>query len=83
MIDQKIEELLPKTGWSMYKLVSMASKRALELADGKKNFIGAPASAKVTTVALMEIAAGKVVEKKFANLLAKQEEPEAAEKTDA
>ena len=56
-----IENMLPKAGWSIYKLVCLASKRAAELADGKPNLIGAPSSQKITTTALKEIISGKVV----------------------
>jgi len=73
MIDQQIERLLPKAGWSMYKLVRMAADRALELSEGRKNLIGAPSSAKITTVALQEIADGRVVAKGFESTLAKEE----------
>ena len=74
MIDQKIEEMLPKAGWSMYTLVRMAAVRALELSEGKKNFVDAPSSAKITTVALSEIVEGKVVAKASKDMLAKPEE---------
>ena len=50
-----IEELLPKSGFSVYKLVRMAANRAMELADGKPRLIEAPSSDKAPTVALEEI----------------------------
>ena len=56
-----IESLLPKAGRSVYKLVRLASLRAAELADNKPNLINALPSQKLTTTALKEIAAGKVV----------------------
>ena len=56
-----LEDLLPKTGMSIYKLARMSAKRALELADGQKRLIDVPAQEKTTTVALEEIRAGKVV----------------------
>ena len=34
-----IEDLLPKAGNSVYKLVRVAADRAIELADGKKKLI--------------------------------------------
>lgn len=55
-----IENLLPRSGYSVYRLVRMASNRALELADGRKCLIENPSSDKVTTMALEEIAKGKV-----------------------
>ena len=62
-----IEELLPKSGFSIYKLVRMAANRAMELADGKPRLIDTPSSDKAPTVALEEIRAGKVVLKEVAD----------------
>lgn len=62
-----IEELLPKSGYSIYKLVRMAANRAMELADGKPKLIEIPSSDKAPTVALEEIRAGKVVLKEVAD----------------
>ena len=62
-----IEELLPKSGYSIYKLVRMAANRAMELADGKPKLIESPSSDKAPTVALEEIRAGKVVLKEVAD----------------
>jgi len=68
MAYQPIEELLPKSGYSVYKLIRIAAKRALELADGSPKLIdGVPADAKTPTIALDEIRAGKVVLKDGAN----------------
>jgi DNA-directed RNA polymerase omega subunit len=61
MAYQPLENLLPKSGGSVYKLIRLASKRASELADNKPNLIDAPVTQKLTTVALREIAEGKVV----------------------
>ena len=61
MAYQPLENLLPKSGGSVYRLIRLASKRAGELADNKPNLIDAPSSQKLTTVALREIACGKVV----------------------
>jgi DNA-directed RNA polymerase omega subunit len=61
MAYQPLENLLPKASGSVYKLIRLASKRAGELADNKPNLIDAPASQKLTTVALREIGLGKVV----------------------
>jgi DNA-directed RNA polymerase omega subunit len=58
------EKLLDKTGDSIYKLVILASKRALELAEGKPKLVDADATVKLSTLALMEIAQGKVQCKK-------------------
>ena len=65
-----IEELLPKSGYSIYKLVRMAANRAMELADGKPKLIDSPSSDKASTVALEEIRAGKVVLKEVADQFA-------------
>ena len=62
-----IEELLPKSGYSIYKLVRMAANRAMELADGKPKLIDSPSSDKAPTVALEEIRAGRVVLKEVAD----------------
>ena len=56
-----IEDLLPKAGNSIYKLVRLAAHRAIELADGKQKLIDSTLAEKTTTVALEEIKAGKVV----------------------
>ncbi len=56
-----IEELLPKAGMSIYKLVRLASVRASELASGRKPLIDVPLNAKTATIALEEIRAGMVV----------------------
>lgn len=58
---QPLEELLPKSGYSNYKLCRMAADRALELGNGKKALIYAPLNQKLATTALEEIRAGKVV----------------------
>ncbi|KPK39633.1 MAG: hypothetical protein AMJ78_08195 [Omnitrophica WOR_2 bacterium SM23_29] len=53
-----MEELLKRTN-SMYKLVILASKRALELNEGSPKLVETNAK-KVTTVALEEIRRGKI-----------------------
>ena len=67
MAYQPLENLLEKSGGSIYKLVRLASKRAAELADNKPNLIDAPNSQKIATTALHEISAGKVVLKDVAD----------------
>lgn len=64
---QPLEELLPRADWSIYRLVRMASKRALELSDGRKCLVENPDSDKVTTQALEEIRQGKVESKEVAD----------------
>lgn len=59
-----IENLLDKTNGSIYKLVILASKRALEIAEGQPKLVEANASLKPSAIALMEIASAKVVVKK-------------------
>ena len=56
-----LEDLLPKSGFSIYKLVRMASNRAIELADGQPRLVDVPSQMKTSTVAFEEIRAGKVV----------------------
>ena len=63
---RSIEELLPSSGWSVYRLVRMASNRALELSEGKPCLISKPATDKVTTIALEEIKQGKIKAKQVA-----------------
>lgn len=58
------ERLLDKSMGSIYKLVILASKRALEIAEGQPKLVADEASVKPSTVALHEIAAGKIEAKK-------------------
>lgn len=67
MADYPIENLLPKAGGSIYRLVRLASHRALELLDGKPGLITNPSSDKVTTMALEEISKGRVEIRKGSN----------------
>ena len=60
MVDLPIEELLPRANYSIYKLVSMASIRALELSDGSRCLAENINTEKFTTMALEEIAQGKI-----------------------
>ncbi len=53
------ETLIQKTG-SIYKLCNLAAMRAMELNSGMKKLVEAEPSEKVTTLAIKEIAAGKV-----------------------
>lgn len=62
-----IEELLPHSGGSVYRLVRMAANRATELADGKPCLISKPTSDKFTTIALEEITQGKIEAKQVAD----------------
>ena len=59
------ENLLDKSLGSIYKLVILASKRALEIAEGQPKMVEAPVSMKPSTIALHEIAEGKVESKKL------------------
>jgi DNA-directed RNA polymerase omega subunit len=76
-----IENLLPKTGFSIYKLVRMAANRAIELSDGKRSLVDVPNVEKTTTIALEEIAAGKIVLKELAEQF-KPKEKSAAKKAE-
>jgi DNA-directed RNA polymerase omega subunit len=59
-----LERLLNKTGGSVYKLVVLASRRALEIAEGNPKLVEANLNTKPSIVALEEIAEGKVHYKK-------------------
>ena len=61
-----LEDLLPKAGYSVYKLIRMASTRAVELAEGKPKLINVPLTEKTPTVALEEIRNGRVFLKEVA-----------------
>ncbi len=54
-----MEKLLEKTG-SLYKLVILAARRALELSDGSPKLVEAGPKEKPAVVVLREIAEGKV-----------------------
>lgn len=54
------EKLLDKSMGSIYKLVILASKRALEIAEGQPKLVADNASIKPSSVALHEIAEGKI-----------------------
>ena len=54
------EELLPKSGGNVFRLVRMAAIRALELSEGKPPLINNSFSDKSTTIALEEISQGKI-----------------------
>ncbi len=60
-----LEQLLDKSSDSVYKLVILASKRALEIAEGQPKLVDVSASLKPSTIALFEIAAGRVTAKKL------------------
>ena len=62
-----VEKMLDKTDYSIYKLVVLAAKRALEIASGSPRLIEIDSMMKPSTVALYEIAAGKVTYKKAKN----------------
>lgn len=59
-----LEKLLDKSDNSVYKLVILASKRALEIAEGQPKLVSINSSTKPSTIALYEIAEGKVQCKK-------------------
>lgn len=60
---QPLEDLLPRSNWSIYRLVRLASKRALEISETGGRLVNLPSETKLATVALEEIRAGKVVDK--------------------
>lgn len=59
-----LESVLDKCENSVYKLVILASKRALEIAEGQPRLVEASSSIKPSTVAMMEIASGLIKFKK-------------------
>ena len=59
-----LEKLLDKARGSVYKTVILASKRALEIAEGQPPVLQAGVAVKPSTAALLEIAAGKCRVKK-------------------
>ena len=59
MQDVAMDKLLDKTG-SIYKLVVLASRRAIELNEGAARLVNAPLDAKPTGVCLQEILEGKI-----------------------
>lgn len=56
----QLEKLLGKCDHSIYKLVILASKRALEIAEGQPKLVETNSSTKPSTIALQEIAEGRV-----------------------
>jgi DNA-directed RNA polymerase omega subunit len=60
--EDSIENLLSKSGNSLYKLVVIASKRALDLTEGKPKLIESLnlVTTKPSTIALKEIGQGKI-----------------------
>jgi DNA-directed RNA polymerase subunit omega len=62
MIDIDRDSLLDKTK-SVYKLVVLASLRAIELSDGAAKLVDAPAETKPLNIALKEILEGKITYK--------------------
>ncbi|HOW35334.1 MAG TPA: DNA-directed RNA polymerase subunit omega [Candidatus Omnitrophota bacterium] len=79
---QPLGTLLPRAGWSIYKLVLLAAKRATEIADGQPPlidlFLGH--NKKATTIALDEVAAGKVELKEVAEAREAQEKAKGKKK---
>ena len=69
-----IENLLPKTGHSIYTLVRLAANRATQLAEGSAPLIDMPSTTKTATLALEEICAGKVVHTSVADQFVPEEE---------
>jgi DNA-directed RNA polymerase subunit omega len=57
-----IDKLLDKIQ-SIYKLVILASRRAIELADGAQKLVDAPADAKPANIAMKEIIEDKITYK--------------------
>lgn len=60
MVYVALENLLDKSGGSVYKLVILAFRRALEIAEGQPKLVEVDSSTKPSSIALSEIAEGKV-----------------------
>jgi DNA-directed RNA polymerase omega subunit len=59
-----MEDLMQNTNGSLYKLVILAARRALELGAGSEKLVEARTNEKLTTIALKEIQQQKVSYKK-------------------
>ncbi|MEI8175455.1 MAG: DNA-directed RNA polymerase subunit omega [Candidatus Omnitrophota bacterium] len=59
MVYIEMEKLLKNTG-SRYKLVILASRRTLELSEGKPKLVDLPGVSKLALIALKEIEEGKI-----------------------
>ena len=70
---QPLEKLLPRSNFSVYKLILIAAKRATELADGAPRLIEFPSSSKTTTIALDEIMEGKIETREVSDMREKSE----------
>ena len=55
-----LEKLIDKTGNSIYKLVVLASERAFEIAEGSPPLVEKSNGSKPGSIALEEIAQGKI-----------------------
>lgn len=80
MIYQPVEKLLPKVLGNVYKLTTLAFRRAHELANGQPKLVDGPANEKLATTALREIIAGKVVSQEYVDSQAKIAKEEKAAK---
>lgn len=58
-----INDLMQKSGSSIYKLVIAASRRAVELGSGSAKLVEAPPNAKPTSIALKEMRENKITYK--------------------
>ena len=67
MVYIELEKLLDKSNGSVYKLVILAAKRALEIAEGQPKLVEAHSSVKPSTVALQEISECRVHSKKISH----------------
>ena len=65
MVYVAVEKLLDKSCDSIYKLVILASKRALEIAEGQPKLVDVSSALKPSTIALAEIAEGRVLCRKI------------------
>jgi len=59
------EKLLDRSEGSIYKLVNLAAKRALEIAEGQPKLVDVNAALKPSTIALYEISADRIQARKI------------------
>ena len=62
MAYQPLEEMLPRAQWGVYRLVRLASMRALEISLTGVSLVGKTSTQKPATIALEEVLAGKVMD---------------------
>ena len=83
MKEKAIEKLLPRSNYSVYGLVRMAARRALELSEGKPSLIKNVDTDKLASIALEEILQGKIETKAAAQSREKESSKKGSKKREA